>query len=188
MRSRTGSWTIQGSNTGDGKDWVDVYRCNADNRSGSPLRDIPRAETLLFTSFTSADMAQVVTPADARKLEAKLKGQKIGFAHFPRQTKPTRVSTPTAIRRLTRHGRPVSRSVNWNSLESRQGKSNGRLHSGTPRSLANTGDGPTSGRYLPGRSRPGSGSPGWTSFRGSLKIEGAPSWLKCAQVVVRKKA
>ncbi len=81
------SWAIQGSNTGDGKDWEDIYRCNADGRDGSPLRETPRAETLLFTSFTSADMAQVVTPADAKKLEAKLKGQKLGIAHFPKQTK-----------------------------------------------------------------------------------------------------
>jgi hypothetical protein len=80
------SWAIHGSNTGEKNDWVDIFRCNADDRNGSPLRENPRCETLLFTSFTSADMATVASPADVKKLEAKLKGQKIGIAHFPRQT------------------------------------------------------------------------------------------------------
>lgn len=67
--------------------WVDIFRCNVDGRDGSPLRESPRNATVLFASFTSADMAKVASPADARKIRAKLKGQKIGIAHFPRQAK-----------------------------------------------------------------------------------------------------
>ncbi|MCY2926135.1 MAG: hypothetical protein NT031_11960, partial [Planctomycetota bacterium] len=82
------SWSIQASNTGKDDDWTDVLVCNADSRDSSPLRETPRCETSLFTSFTSADMKQVVSPDDAKKIEAKLKGQKIGVAHFTRPAKP----------------------------------------------------------------------------------------------------
>ena len=80
------SWAIQASNTGEPNDWVDIFRCNADNRDGSPLREAPRCETTLYTSFTSEDMAQVATRQDAQKIAAKLNGEKLGIAHFPRQT------------------------------------------------------------------------------------------------------
>jgi hypothetical protein len=82
------SWAIQASNTGKDDDWTDVLVCNADSRESSPLRETPRCETSLFTSFTSADMKQAVSPDDAKKLEARLKGQKIGVAHFTRPAKP----------------------------------------------------------------------------------------------------
>ena len=80
-------WAIQASNTGDDPDWLDIYRCNSDDRSGSPFRETPRCETVLFTSFTTADMAEVASPADVSKIEARLKGEKIGIAQFPRVSK-----------------------------------------------------------------------------------------------------
>jgi hypothetical protein len=78
------TWVIQGSNTGQDNDWTDVYRCDAQDRQSSPLRDAPRCETTLFTSFTSAAMAKSVSPADAKKLTARLKGKAITKADFTR--------------------------------------------------------------------------------------------------------
>ncbi len=75
-------WAIQGSNTGREDDWADIYRCDAKGRDGSPFREKPRSETTLLTAFTSADMAKVVTPADLKKLQARIKGKEIGKADF----------------------------------------------------------------------------------------------------------
>jgi len=79
-------WAIQGSNTGDEEDWTDIYVCNATNRSGTLFKGTP-FETFLFTSFDSAGMAKAVTPADAKKLEAKLKDKKLEKADFARSAK-----------------------------------------------------------------------------------------------------
>ncbi len=75
-------WAIQGSNSGRDDDWTDIYRCDAKDRERSSLSE-KRSETTLFTSFTTADMAKVVTPEDLKKLSAKLKEQKIDKADFP---------------------------------------------------------------------------------------------------------
>jgi len=81
------SWAIQGSNSGQVNDWTDIYRCKAGDRSDGALRASPRCETTLYTSFTSATMGQAVSAADAKKLQAKLKGAKIAKADFAPQTK-----------------------------------------------------------------------------------------------------
>ncbi|MCY2929405.1 MAG: hypothetical protein NTV86_07895 [Planctomycetota bacterium] len=80
------SWALQGSNSGDEDDWTDIYRCKASDRSGGSLREAPRNETTLYVSFNSATMDKTVTPADAKKLTAKLKGLKISRADFAPQT------------------------------------------------------------------------------------------------------
>jgi hypothetical protein len=77
-------WAIQASNTGEEDDWTDVYRCDAAGRASSPLTEEPRIETILFTSFTSADLAKAVPAADAKKVVAKLNGQAITKADFVR--------------------------------------------------------------------------------------------------------
>ena len=74
------AWGIQGSN--DGKTWTDIYQNEAANRDTSQLQEYPRNETTLFTAFTSADMAKVVSAADLKKLEAKLEDKKIEKADF----------------------------------------------------------------------------------------------------------
>ena len=76
-------WAIQGSNTGEEGDWTNVYLCKAKDRSESPFQG-SRAETFLYTSFDSARMAKAVTPADAKKLRAKLNGKTIAKADFAR--------------------------------------------------------------------------------------------------------
>ncbi len=80
-------WAIQGSNTGAEDDWTDIYVCNAKDRSGSPFQPGSRFETFLFTSFDSASLAKSVTPADAKKLQDKLKDKKIVKADFTRPAK-----------------------------------------------------------------------------------------------------
>jgi len=82
------AWAIQGSNTGKDGDWKDIYRCNATSRDDSPLRVYPRNETLLYTAFTSDQMAKVVAPGDLKKLMAKLKGKTIKKADFVLPAKP----------------------------------------------------------------------------------------------------
>jgi hypothetical protein len=79
-------WAIQGSNTGDEDDWTDLYVCNATNRSGSIFTGTP-FQTFLLTSFDSAGMAKAVTPADAKKIQDKLKDKKIEKADFARPAK-----------------------------------------------------------------------------------------------------
>jgi hypothetical protein len=74
------SWAIQGSN--DGKEWTTIYQSDAANRDTSQFQEYPRNETTLFTAFTSADMAKVVSTADLKKIEAKLDGKKIEKADF----------------------------------------------------------------------------------------------------------
>ncbi len=78
------AWAIQGSNTGATDDWTDLYTCNAQDRSGTPFQEASRGETVLFTSFTSADMAESVRPEDLKKIKAKLAGRKIETADFAR--------------------------------------------------------------------------------------------------------
>ncbi len=80
-------WAIQGSNTGAEDDWTDIYVCNAKDRSESPFQPDSRIETFLFTSFDSAGMDKAVTPADAKKITAKLAGKTIAKADFTRPTK-----------------------------------------------------------------------------------------------------
>jgi hypothetical protein len=82
------SWAIQGSNTGKDDEWTDIYMCDAKDREGSPLQASPRCETTLFTSFTSADMAKTVSVKDLKKLEARLKGQKMEKADFAVPARP----------------------------------------------------------------------------------------------------
>ncbi|MCY2925736.1 MAG: hypothetical protein NT031_09900 [Planctomycetota bacterium] len=81
------SWAIQGSSTGEDDDWTDIYRCKNEDRTGSALRESPRCETTLYVSFTAKTMDKVVTPADAKKLKAKLQGLNITRADFAPQTK-----------------------------------------------------------------------------------------------------
>ncbi|MEI7835508.1 MAG: discoidin domain-containing protein [Planctomycetota bacterium] len=81
------SWAIQGSNSGEDDDWTDIYRCKNEDRTGSALRESPRGETTLYVSFTSATMDKVASPADAKKLQGKLKGLQFRRADFPEQTK-----------------------------------------------------------------------------------------------------
>jgi len=81
------TWAIQGSNTGRDGDWTDLYRCKANDRESSPFRVYPRNETMLFTSFTSADMAKSVSAENLKKLTAKLKGKELKKADFARPTK-----------------------------------------------------------------------------------------------------
>ncbi|MCY2928908.1 MAG: hypothetical protein NTV86_05330 [Planctomycetota bacterium] len=80
-------WAVQGSNSGDEKEWTDIYVCNAKDRTASPFQKDSRCETFLFTSFTSADMAQAARPEDARKIAARLNGAKIETADFARPAK-----------------------------------------------------------------------------------------------------
>jgi len=81
------TWAIQGSNTGRDGDWTDIYRCKANDRESSPFRVYPRNETMLFTSFTSADMAKSVSAENLKKLTARLKGKELKKADFARPTK-----------------------------------------------------------------------------------------------------
>jgi len=76
------SWVIQGSNTGRDDDWTDIFKCEAKDRDTSPFQEYPRNETTLFTSFTSADMAQLVSATDLKKLETKLAGKPVPTADF----------------------------------------------------------------------------------------------------------
>jgi len=78
------SWAIQGSNTGKKDDWTDIhtYEETESDRDEGLFRVYPRSETTLFTSFTSANMAKVVSDKDRQKLEAKLDGKKISKADF----------------------------------------------------------------------------------------------------------
>ena len=80
-------WAIQGSNTGEEGDWTDIYVCDAKDRSGTAFQPGGRFETFLFTSFDAASLAKSVTPADMRKIEAKLAGKKIAKADFTRPAK-----------------------------------------------------------------------------------------------------
>jgi|694.fasta_scaffold16261_7 hypothetical protein len=75
-------WAVQGSNTGEDDDWTEIYRCDAADRNASPFQVNGRLQTMLFTSFTTASMAKDVSPADLKKLEARLKDQKIEKADF----------------------------------------------------------------------------------------------------------
>ncbi|MCX6879993.1 MAG: hypothetical protein NTW21_40260 [Verrucomicrobia bacterium] len=84
------SWAIQASNTGRDNDWTSVFTCAAKTREGSPLRAATRTETTLFTSFTSANLASSVSPADLPSLQAKLSGKQIDKADF---SPPTRAYT-----------------------------------------------------------------------------------------------
>jgi|TARA_B110000495_G_C22963974_1_gene565225 hypothetical protein len=76
------SWAIQGSMTGKDNEWVDIYKCDAKERTKSPLQVTPRNETTLFTSFTSDTMGGSVDPADLKKLGAKLKNDTVKKADF----------------------------------------------------------------------------------------------------------
>ncbi len=80
------TWAIQGSNTGEDNDWKDVFRCDPANRDASPIPEAARLGTTLFTSFTSKDLNEVVSPDNVKKLNSRLKGQPLGFTQFPRQT------------------------------------------------------------------------------------------------------
>jgi len=75
-------WALQGSNTGAEDDWTDIYVCNPKDRNGSPFQR--PFETHLFTSFNSDGLAKSVTPADAKKLQGKLKDKTIEKADFVR--------------------------------------------------------------------------------------------------------
>jgi hypothetical protein len=66
------SWAIQGSNTGKKDEWTDIFICDVEQGDQSPFKKYPRNETVLYTSFTSENMAKVVTPADLEKLTSKL--------------------------------------------------------------------------------------------------------------------
>jgi len=77
-------WAIQGSNTGEDNDWTDIYKCDAKDRAASPFAENPRTATYLFTSFDSAGMEKAVSPADLKKLQAKLKDKKLAKADFAR--------------------------------------------------------------------------------------------------------
>jgi beta-galactosidase len=81
------TWAIQGSDTGKDGEWTDVYRCSAADRAASPFREYPRNEAMLFTSFTSAEMAKSVSPAMAKKITDHLKGKTIAKADFARPAK-----------------------------------------------------------------------------------------------------
>ncbi|MCX6873614.1 MAG: hypothetical protein NTW21_07375 [Verrucomicrobia bacterium] len=81
------TWAIQGSDSGKDGEWTDIYRCNAADRAGSPFREYPRCEIMLFTSFTTADMAKAVSPAMAKKIADRLKGKPIAKADFARPAK-----------------------------------------------------------------------------------------------------
>lgn len=76
-------WAIQGSNTGDEDDWTDIHVCAATGRDASPFSAAGRLETTLFTSFTSADMAARVSPADLARLTPRLRGVTIDRPDFP---------------------------------------------------------------------------------------------------------
>ena len=81
------TWAIQGSNTGEDNDWTDIYRCDATGRGDSPLRESPRCETTVFTSFNTLGISTGTKPADGRNLKAALKRtrQKIEEPDFPRE-------------------------------------------------------------------------------------------------------
>ena len=76
------SWAIQGSATGKGDDWTNIYKCTAPDRMTSPLNANPRNETTLFTSFTSATMDREVDQANLAKLQTRLKDTKLEKADF----------------------------------------------------------------------------------------------------------
>ncbi|MCY2929932.1 MAG: hypothetical protein NTV86_10640 [Planctomycetota bacterium] len=78
------AWAIQGSNTGRDDDWTDVYRCDAAGREKSPLKEAPRCQTTLFTSFTSAQMGKALPAGAAAKLATKFGGKGIEKADFAR--------------------------------------------------------------------------------------------------------
>lgn len=78
-------WAIQGSETGKDGEWVDIYRCEATDRNGTPFKEDARNTTFLYSSFTSANMAKVCSPEDVKKIAAKLGGQKIQKEDFPIQ-------------------------------------------------------------------------------------------------------
>jgi len=80
-------WGIQGSETGKDGDWKDIYKCDAKDRSGTLFQEDTRTTTFLLTSFTSSNMAAICTPADAKKVKAKLGAQKIEKEDFPVQAK-----------------------------------------------------------------------------------------------------
>jgi hypothetical protein len=76
------SWAIQGSSTGKKDEWTDIFVCDYEKGDTSPFKKYPRNETVLYTSFTSDDMAQKVTPKDLEKLTAKVEDKKIDKADF----------------------------------------------------------------------------------------------------------
>ena len=80
-------WGIQGSETGKDGTWKDIYKCDAVDRSGSLFQEDTRTTTFLLTSFTSSNMAAICTPADTKKVTAKLGTQKIEKEDFPVQAK-----------------------------------------------------------------------------------------------------
>jgi len=80
-------WALQGSNSGQDDDWTDIYVCSAKDRAGSAFKEGSRVETFLFTSFNSGGLARAVTPADAKKLRAKLGAKTIAKADFVRPAK-----------------------------------------------------------------------------------------------------
>lgn len=72
------------TSAGEDDDWTDVCRSDARGRGTSPLREGPRSETTLFTSFVSDNMAKALPAAAAKKIVARLKGQTIAKADFAR--------------------------------------------------------------------------------------------------------
>jgi hypothetical protein len=74
------AWAVQGSN--DGKEWTDIYKCEAKDRDTTQFQEFPRSETTLFTSFTSENAARVAGDKDLKKIEAKLEGKKVKKADF----------------------------------------------------------------------------------------------------------
>ena len=76
------SWAVQGSNTGKKDDWTDIFVCDYEKGDKSPFKPYPRSESVLYTSFTSEDMAKVVTPKDLEKLTARIEDKKIDKADF----------------------------------------------------------------------------------------------------------
>lgn len=81
------TWALQGSNTGDDNDWTDIYRCNANDRAASPFREYPRGEVVLFSSFTSASLAEAISAENAKRVAAKLNGKELAKADYVRPEK-----------------------------------------------------------------------------------------------------
>ena len=79
-------WAIQGSNTGNDKDWTDIYRNDGKDRATSNLPDA-RTTTQLFTCFDSRNMGMNISTADAQKINKKLAGKKIAKADFKKPMK-----------------------------------------------------------------------------------------------------
>ena len=81
------SWAIQGSNSGNDDDWIDIYKCDRVDRSSGPFQVKPRSETTLFTAFTSANMAKVAGARDGKKIADSLKDEQLKKADFVLPTK-----------------------------------------------------------------------------------------------------